>query len=111
MIMETLTILSLIAFGLGLLFWLSVPWFDPLLGVVVESKLEFTDMLHPYLVELHNAGFIRRKYISDFIESYFLACLVHALIYCLFVLILPISAPALVIYLLTKRALKNKIRD
>jgi len=109
--METLVILSLIALGLGLLFWLSVPWFDPLLTVVVESKLEFTDILHPYLVELHNAGFIRRKYVSDFIEGYFLACLVHALIYCLFVLILPISAPALVIYLLTKRALKNKIRD
>ena len=111
MIMETLAILSLVAFGLGLLFWLAVPWFDPLLGVVVESKLEFTDILHPYLEELHVAGSIRRKYIGDFIEGYFLACLVHALIYCLFALILPISVPALVIYLLTKRALKNKIRD
>jgi len=109
--METLVILSLISFGLGLLFWLSVPWFDPLLGVVVESKLEFTDMLQPYLVELHNAGSIRRKYVGDFIVDYFLACLMHALIYCLFALILPVSAPILVIYLLTKRALKNKIRD
>ena len=109
--METLAILSIVALGLGLLFWLSVPWFDPILTIVVESKLEFTDMLHPYLVELHNAGSIRRKYVGDFIESYFLACLLHALIYCLFALILPISVPALVIYLLTKRALKNKIRD
>lgn len=109
--METLAILSLITFGLGLLFWLAVPWFDPLLTIVVESKLEFTDIFHPYLVELHNAGFIRRKYVGNFIESYFLACFMHALIYCLFVLILPISAPALVIYLLAKRALKNKIRD
>jgi len=109
--METLIILSLITFGLGLLFWLAVPWFDPLLTIVVESKLEFTDIFHPYLVELHIAGSIRRKYVRDFIESYFLACLVHALIYYLFVLILPVSAPALVIYLLAKRALKNKIRD
>lgn len=109
--METLIILSLITFGLGLLFWLSVPWFDPILTVVVESKLEFTDIFYPYLVELHNAGFIRRKHVGDFIWSYFLVSLVHALIYCLFVLILPISAPALVIYLLAKRALKNKIRD
>lgn len=109
--METLIILSLVSLGLGLLFWLSVPWFDPLLGIVVESKLEFTDIFHPYLVELHTTGFIRRKYVGDFIVGYFVACLLHALIYCLFVLILPISAPALVIYLLTKRALKNKIRN
>jgi len=109
--METLIILSLITFGLGLLFWLSVPWFDPILTVVVESKLEFTDLLHPYLVELHNAGSIRRKHVERFIEYYFLASLVHALLYFMFVLILPVSVPALVIYLLVKRALKNKIRD
>ena len=109
--METLIILSLVALGLGLLFWLSVPWFDPLLGIVVESKLEFTDILHPYLVELHTAGSIRRKHVGRFMEYYFLVSLVHALIYCLFVLILPVSAPALAIYLLIKRALKNKIRD
>jgi len=69
--METLAILSLITFGLGLLFWLSVPWFDPLLGIVVESKLEFTDMLHPYLVELHIVGSIRRDDIGDFMLAYF----------------------------------------
>jgi hypothetical protein len=109
--MEALAILSLITFGLGLLFWLAVPWFDPILTVAVESKLEFTDLLHPYLVELHNVGSIRRNDVGDFIWHYFLVSLVHALIYCLFMLILPISAPALVIYLLTKRALKNKIRD
>lgn len=108
---ETLIILSLITFGLGLLFWLSVPWFDPLLTMVVESKLEFTDIFHPYLVELHNAGSIRRKHVGRFMEYYFLVSLVHALLYFMFVLILPVSAPALVIYLLAKRALKNKIRD
>jgi hypothetical protein len=109
--MEVLAILSIVAFGLGLLFWLSVPWFDPLLGIVVESKLEFTDMLHPYLVELHIAGSIRGKDVNDFMLHYFLTSLVHAIVYCIFMLLLPLSAPALVIYLLTKRALKNKIRD
>ena len=79
--------------------------------LTLESKLEFTDMLHPYLVELHIAGSIRGKDVNDFMLHYFLTSLVHAIVYCIFMLLLPLSAPALVIYLLTKRALKNKIRD
>ena len=109
--MEVLATLSIVALGLGLLFWLAVPWFDPILTVVVESKLDFTDLLHPYLVELHNVGSIRGKDVNDFMLHYFLASSMHAMMYCLFMLLLPVSAPALVVYLLVKRALKNKIRD
>ena len=109
--METLVFLSVLAFGLGLLFWLAVPWFDPLLTLVVKSKLEFTGFLQPYLVELHTIGSIRRKYVSEFIEFYFLTSIVHALLYCIFMLAMPLSVPFLIIYLLVKRILKNKIRD
>jgi hypothetical protein len=108
---EALAILSVVAFGLGLLFWLAVIWIDPLLKIVVESKLEFTDILHDYLVELHTTGSIRRDEVGDFMWAHFLASVAHALMYCLFTLILPISAPALAIHLLAKWALKNKIRD
>lgn len=109
--METLAILSIIALGLGLLFWLTVPWINPLSSFVIKHQLEYTYIFLPHLKELNSTGSIRRDDVDDFIWSYFLSSSVHALMCCLFMLLLPASAPSLVVYLLVKRALKNKIID